>query len=336
MTKDATLQDWKELYEVAIMLKRLKPWEYLWDMDIITLFLPGVYEPFYFSIMGRIGECYSIGVYEGFNDFAGFMRILENKDVPDHQMFRYQNNLMCYFGDREELTKSELKIIKDLDIKFRGRNEWIYFRSFKTGYYPHTLDQSQVQRLAELLRNLFMSLSAYIEKGIKVDFENGNSLYRHYDEEDDLWYNYEYPLMIPNNKNITVEITDELLIERLNKQKTNKNIIEIDTLYLNAKINDKQFDRPVVPKLCLMADNHSGIILDQDMLSPEDDDVQCVLDMVINYILQMGRPKALYVRDDIVESMLIDLCQKTNINLKVKGKLKAIDSFYRGFASRGY
>lgn len=336
MAKDATLQDWQELYEVTIKIKELKPWEYLWDMDIITLLLPGVDEPFYFSVMGRAGECFSIGVYEGFDDFAGFMRIVESKDIPDHQMFRYQNNLMCYFGDREELTKSELKIIKDLDIKFRGRNEWIYFRSFKTGYYPHTLDQLQLQRLAELLRHLYMSLRAYIEKGVKVDFEKGNSLYRHYDKEEDLWLNYEHPLMLPRYNNLRVEITDELLIERLNKLKINRNTIEIDTLFLNTKINDKQFDRPVVPKLCLMADNKTGLMLDQDMLSPEDDDVQCILDMVINYIFQMGRPKVIYVRDDIVGSLLVDLCEKTNIDLKIKGKLKAIDSFYKEFTTRGY
>lgn len=181
-----------------------------------------------------------------------------------------------------------------------------------------------------------MSLRAYIEQGQKIDFEKGNSLYRHYDEESDLWLNYEHPLMLPNKNNLMVELTDELLIERLNKLKSNKNIIEIDTLYLKAKINDKQFEKPVVPKLCIMADNRTGIMLDQDMLSPEDDDVQCILDMVINYIFQMGRPKTIYVRDDIIESILLDLCTKTNINLKVKGKLKGIDSFYNAFSNRGF
>lgn len=104
MRKEAQLKDWRELYEIAIKIKEIKPWEYLWDMDIITLFLPGVDEPYYFSIMGRAGECYSVGIYEGFNDFEGFMRIIENRDIPDEKLFRYQNNLMCYFGDREELT----------------------------------------------------------------------------------------------------------------------------------------------------------------------------------------------------------------------------------------
>ena len=69
-----------------------------------------------------------------------------------------------------------------------------------------------------------------------------------------------------------------------------------------------------------MADQRTGLVLSQDMLSPEDDDVQCILDMVINYILQMGKPKSIYVRDDIVEGLLIDLCEKANINLKIKGK----------------
>lgn len=45
----------------------------------------------------------------------------------------------------------------------------------------------------------------------------------------------------------------------------------------------------------------------------------------------MDEPFYCSVRDDIVESMLIDLCKKTSINLKVKGQLEAIDYFYNVF-----
>lgn len=33
MRKEATVEQWKELFEVAIMIKELKPWEHLWDLD---------------------------------------------------------------------------------------------------------------------------------------------------------------------------------------------------------------------------------------------------------------------------------------------------------------
>ena len=36
MRKEALLEQWKQLYEVATRIK-LKPWEKLWDMDLIAV-----------------------------------------------------------------------------------------------------------------------------------------------------------------------------------------------------------------------------------------------------------------------------------------------------------
>ncbi|MFQ9704684.1 MAG: YkgJ family cysteine cluster protein [Enterocloster clostridioformis] len=37
MRKEALLEQWKQLYEVATRIKELKPWEKLWDMDLIAV-----------------------------------------------------------------------------------------------------------------------------------------------------------------------------------------------------------------------------------------------------------------------------------------------------------
>ena len=35
MRTEASLDQWGELYAVATRIKDLKPWEFLWDMDLI-------------------------------------------------------------------------------------------------------------------------------------------------------------------------------------------------------------------------------------------------------------------------------------------------------------
>jgi|GEM_PF-2714536 len=35
MSQEASLQEWKELYEAAIKIKSMQPWNYLWDMDLM-------------------------------------------------------------------------------------------------------------------------------------------------------------------------------------------------------------------------------------------------------------------------------------------------------------
>ena len=176
-----------------------------------------------------------------------------------------------------------------------------------------------------------MALKALIEGRIKVGFESGNILYRKYDDESKLWLTYEAPNIIPPRNRMTLVINDELLLAKLNKLKAAGNEIELDTLYLNAVINDKEFERPVLGNLLLIADCKSGQLVDQNMLSPKDDLIQNIFGIFINYLMQMGKPKTVYVRDEYMQDYLKDLCARIGVPLKVKGKLKAIDTFEKAY-----
>lgn len=46
MRKEASLEQWKELYELGIELKGLEPWKDFWDMDLIVICPKGRKEPF--------------------------------------------------------------------------------------------------------------------------------------------------------------------------------------------------------------------------------------------------------------------------------------------------
>lgn len=161
---------------------------------------------------------------------------------------------MCYFGSRDELSSKELKVIKALGLKFRGKNEWIYSRAFETGYAPDILDETQVVQLTLVFQQLYMALKYFIEGKVKVDFESGNILYRNYDDESKLWLTYEAQNIIPKRVRRTPVINDELLLVKLNKLKVSRNEIELDTLYLNFVINDKEFEKPFLGKLLIIAD----------------------------------------------------------------------------------
>jgi len=63
MRKEASLEQWRSLYEVAIKFKTLKPWNNLWDIDLTEIVLPEYEKPFFCSVMGRAGECIAIGSY---------------------------------------------------------------------------------------------------------------------------------------------------------------------------------------------------------------------------------------------------------------------------------
>ena len=133
---------------------------------------------------------------------------------------------------------------------------------------------------------------------------------------------------------MTTVINDELLLVKLNKLKATRNEIELDTLYLNIIVNDKEFEKPFLGNLLIIADRKSGMLIDQNMLSPKDKVAQNILEIFINYLMQIGKPKTVYIRDEYIQDYLKDLCEKIGISLKVKGKLKAIDAFEKSYLGR--
>ena len=51
MATPATLEQWKELYDLAIEITKLKPWNSYWDMDLIAVETKKNEEPNFVSIM---------------------------------------------------------------------------------------------------------------------------------------------------------------------------------------------------------------------------------------------------------------------------------------------
>lgn len=148
MRSEATLDQWRELYKAATKIKELRPWEKFWDMDLIGIRNGAEEDTVFFSILGHGGECYGINVYEGYSGLNDFLMITMQRrlNLSVEYAMANQKNLTCYWGNREELSEKQRKIIKELGYKYRGKNQWLYFLSFEPGYYPYNPDQEEVQR----------------------------------------------------------------------------------------------------------------------------------------------------------------------------------------------
>ncbi|MEQ6359798.1 hypothetical protein V7D15_08870 [Thermoanaerobacter thermohydrosulfuricus] len=123
-----------------------------------------------------------------------------------------------------------------------------------------------------------------------------------------------------------------MLLSRIAKQKNTGTDIEMDIAYVNSTIRDERYERPIAIRSCILADSRTEMVIDQYLLAPEDDEVQYVLDMVINYILNIGKPRRIFVRDEYLLYLLTDLCERGKIDLQVKERLKAIDRFVESFS----
>ena len=312
MRKEATLEQWKELYELCGKLKELKPWEEFWDMDLLVICPEGRKKPYFCSVMGKVGSCYGISVYKGYEGLQDFEMLASTEGggpSSEYAMFE-QTNLTCYWGDREEVPQPQKNIIKNLGLKFRGRGQWPFFLSFKRRFSPYTPDADEVEELNVVYKGLNALLNDFKEHKPAVDYANGEFLWYIYQGPEKGWRQEihglpdeagrEYPI---------VELEDEILKKKLQKKPLIDGELQMDFVYLNGSVREDGYDRPVNPLAFLVVDASSGMVVTVDLLGPDEDEIDSVLNFFVQFIEQYGRIRTVRARNPWVFSALQDLCE---------------------------
>ena len=328
---EPTLEQWKQLFDIAMSIKKLEPWEFLWDTDLITLRLPGRDEPVCCYTMGQNHECYGIGVCPGHESIITFLRMVNGgpDDLPFVSGFE-QKSLMCFYGNREHVPPKDLDVIKSLGLRFRGKNQWIYFQSMEPGYYPWQINADQAALLIEALQNFEAAFVALHNGEVAVDFEAGETLVRSYSPEQGVWLNTAEEMPAIPEKLFTIRITDDIYAARLAKKKQTTARLEMELLYLPTPISENKDERPYLPRFALLLDKKSGLALDQHLFDKDEDATRAMLDMLAGYIERHGRPLSVNVRDDRAGRHIEDFCGKTGIRLVQGAGLPAVDNLLEG------
>lgn len=331
MRTEATTEEWKRLYEAATRIRELEPWKILSDMDIVGIQVGKDPEnTAFYSILGKAGECYGIVVYEGYDAFNSYLMLTmqEQMNLPMEYTMFYQNNLTCYWGNRDELSAKQREIIKELGYKYRGKNNWMYFLSYEPGYYPYNLNRDEVVRMTEHMENLVMAFTYYKESDTHIDFEHGNMFSFVYSSDRKTWHFGEEPLPFTRYNFGNLVITDEGLLEALSKVPKGTLSLEADVRPLGAAMSDKKYDKPANPAMSILADANTGMMISCDMNEPDEDATVGLAEALVGFILKAGVPKEIRVSNVIVEAALEQICEICKIKLKRVKRLKEIDGFW--------
>ena len=288
------------------------------------------------SILGKGGDCYGISVYEGMEGLNDFLMLTLSEKMnlsPEYAMFS-QNNLTCYWGNREELTREQWQIVKDLGYKFRGKNQWLYFLSYQRGYFPYNMDKSEVLRMTRYLRMLADAVEYYREHEVKVDFEHKNTYF--YSEDGGEITAAELPLPFTGCHFPVMNLTDKELLEDLRNAEKCDAVLEMDIVYTGAAVMDERYQRPANPCLCLAADARSGLMLKAEMAGPEEDAGVALAEALLDIIFRFGAPKEVRVGNVIIEATLEQICREAGIRLRRVKKLQAIEEFRQEMRRFGY
>jgi hypothetical protein len=76
-------QEWRRLYESAVRIKEISPWEWMTETDIFGVRSPETGELGFVSVMGMLGEHYAVSLYLGSEGIHGFLNLQEMGPLAD-------------------------------------------------------------------------------------------------------------------------------------------------------------------------------------------------------------------------------------------------------------
>jgi hypothetical protein len=322
-----TLEQWKRLHELMAEIKELAPWEYMHEDDLFGIRLSQPENLVFVSVMGNLGEHLSIAIYLGKRGFEGFWNMQNAGYDFSPDLILQTPQLQASLEDRELLTKEDRDIINQLNLKYRGRQAWPQFRSYKPGCFPWYLKKEEADILITGLEQL-LDVAPRFEKDFDMLEPSGTE-----DEmlvrvlEEGQWVDRYQKIEFPADPPIRLMMNMEALSQLKSVPKQNS-IVELDVQMMEAAVKDKEFDRPFFPFLLLAAESKSRMILGVNMLTPFPslDEMWGGLPAEVTEILANSlRPKELQVKNPLVASLLSPLEQEMGIKIKLVTHLPAIE-----------
>jgi hypothetical protein len=270
--KQPSTEEWKRLYTLMSEVKEIGPWEWFEEDDIFAVQDPKTEEIGFVSIMGAIGEHYSIAVYRGEDGLRQFWDFQdsysEESDLAFQKLIEIPQ-IQASFEDREYLFNEDREIIKKLDLNFRGKGAWPMFRSYKPGFVPWFINSVEAQFLINVLeQTIDVSLRFYDDADILYPDNKEGYLLRKCIKKSDkvLWQDCIWHESQESPNQIEF-ISDMIAFEKLKSIPNRKVSLEIDIFMSPHAVHEKG-EKPYYPYILILLETKNGMILGHKLIPP--------------------------------------------------------------------
>ncbi len=269
-----TSNEWHRLYEAAGNVKKLAPWEWMFEDQVFGVRNPETGETGFVSVMGMAGEHLSVALYPDPAALYAFFELHEDaqfgdEDIEPERILEIPQ-IQASFEDRDYLTKEDRDIIKKLGLKFRGANSWPMFRSYSPGLFPWHINGTEARFLTYALEQL-LDVAPRIQEDEEILMptdEDEDYLVRvsREDKGETIWedeiINIPQPPPPPPLK-VQLDLKE---VEKLKTKSLNNQSIEFDVRLLPMPVKEK--GRPFFPYMMLIVESKLGLIIGVEMLQP--------------------------------------------------------------------
>jgi hypothetical protein len=262
--------EWAKLYQAAIRIKEMAPWEWMDETLIFGVQDPETDRIGFVSVMGQLGEHYSVAVYLGPEALYDFWRFEEYADESDAGELLEIPHLQASFEDRDVLNQQDRNVIKELGLKFRGRQAWPMFRSYRPGFFPWYVDAREARILTRALEQTLVMAPRIREDPALLELADEEShLVRTAREESGelVWEDRIVRVSPPEPKSFPV-FMDRQALEWLMAMEPSPMTLEMDLSVIPVRIGDRG-SRPRYAHMLLIVERESGFVFGSEMLTSD-------------------------------------------------------------------
>lgn len=323
MNDNPSTQEWKKLYQAALEFKQAECWDWVWDSDLFGIQNPKTGEIGYCCVMGMLKEYYALAVFLGTEGLDGYFRI-QSGEVSSFDFLYVQKCLMASFEDRKLLHKQDRDIIKELGLKFRGRNAWPLFRNYEPGYVPWFLTRDDAQFLTLALHQAIeVCLRLREDQEMLEGPTEDHYLVRVFQEEKwvDQWMT---PPPLEKAEPVAICV-DKNRLEKIKRMITqHQRTWETDVFYSREGVREKD-ERPYYPYIMLWIDHHSGFILNIHLAGPAEYAPE-FMEQFLGILEKIKfAPKEILVKKEELLTLLEPITSQLGINVKKVRELPVLE-----------
>jgi hypothetical protein len=338
--KNISDKSYQNLFNLAVEFKDLAPWKWIKEYNFFGFQVPGNKDIHYCSIMGHLGEHYSLSVYSGPAGFQSYAAMQSYEGEYPYDVFLRQNCLMLSFEDRKFLEKDDLGLIKRLGLKFRGKNAWPMFRYYEPEMVPRFLEtEQQIELLSTALEQTVHVSKEFKGRTDEIFIEGDEQLLIRTAEQSAgglKWLNKRQPLpdnfeIAPPKQIIYNSIKAELLRQTLDYSE-NQWIVDYSILpvpIFEPEVKDTAF----YPRSVLIIDMDKQFILHNRMTNNEEFPL-IFNDEFLNTIERAGQIPDVIVCTHIDACMLLEpLAEQLDIEIICEMNNPLLDSIMNEFVN---
>jgi hypothetical protein len=263
---------WRELYAKAREFQELAPWE--WMEDVHILGVNNQHGVRLISVLGAMEEVFGFASYRGSVGANYLLKLISGEISPQGPQAGFgQRALLLDFVPRSQLRKEDKAILQQIGFKPLAGKPQRYpeFYSHEPGYVPWFIDLNEARLLLDDLAKLMPFVKLLKEDPNGYDrHQNGEfAFFPETFTEPLTWEQIDWRVVsaAPDAADPPIELAQFDIASLSGLAQTRGSVWELSTEYTNAPIGEPP--RPYWPKLGLLVDGGSGLVLGFKISGPD-------------------------------------------------------------------